>query len=118
MKRRGVSIAVGAALLLGIVGAAGSTASAGNGNSKHHDPDELAGVGTVEWGPCDDAFLDSVGAECGMLSVPLDYSRPRGTKIQLALSRVQHDPAVEYQGIMLVNPGGPGGSGLIYSVLS
>ena len=41
-----------------------------------------------------------------------------GTKIQLAVSRVRHTvPDDEYQGIMLVNPGGPGGSGLIYCVL-
>jgi pimeloyl-ACP methyl ester carboxylesterase len=53
-----------------------------------------------------------------MLSVPLDYSRPNGEKIQIAVSRVLHTvPDDQYQGIMLVNPGGPGGSGLIYSVL-
>ncbi len=53
-----------------------------------------------------------------MLSVPLDYARPSGAKIQLAVSRVVHtSPDEDYQGIMLVNPGGPGGSGLIYSVL-
>jgi pimeloyl-ACP methyl ester carboxylesterase len=50
--------------------------------------------------------------------VPLDYAKPRGTKIQLALSRVRHTvPDSQAQGIMLVNPGGPGGSGLIYSIL-
>ena len=27
-----------------------------------------------------------VGAECGMLSVPLDYRRPSGEKIQIAVS--------------------------------
>ena len=52
-----------------------------------------------------------------LLAVPLDYSQPHGTKIQLALSMVQHTvPDSKYQGIMLVNPGGPGGSGLIYSI--
>ena len=53
-----------------------------------------------------------------MLSVPLDYAWPSGPKIQLAVSRVLHTSSeADYQGIMLVNPGGPGGSGLIYSVL-
>ena len=57
--------------------------------------------------------LVSFDAECGMLSVPFDYSQPRGEKIQLAVSRVRHTvPDDQYQGIMLVNPGGPGGSGL------
>jgi pimeloyl-ACP methyl ester carboxylesterase len=45
--------------------------------------------------------------------VPLDYRRPQGTKITLALSRVPATaPASQYQGALLVNPGGPGGSGL------
>ena len=43
---------------------------------------------------------------------------PEGTKIKLAVSRVLHKtPDSEYQGVMLVNPGGPGGSGLIYSIV-
>jgi pimeloyl-ACP methyl ester carboxylesterase len=72
----------------------------------------------LTWGPCDNPTLVSFGAECATLSVPLDYSKPKGTKIELAVSRVTHSvPDEEYQGVMLVNPGGPGGSGLIYSVL-
>ncbi len=48
-----------------------------------------------------------------MLSVPLDHENPSGPQIQLALSRIRHTvPEAEYQGVMLVNPGGPGGSGL------
>jgi len=80
--------------------------------------DEVAGIGTVTWGTCDDETLAAFGAECGFLSVPLDYSRPAGAKVQLALSRMRHTvPDDQYQGIMLVNPGGPGGSGLIFAIL-
>ena len=44
--------------------------------------------------------------------------RPGGAKISLAVSRVRHtSPDADYQGVMLVNPGGPGGSGLVYSIL-
>lgn len=72
----------------------------------------------VTWGACSNPTLQSVGAECGMVTVPLDYSRPQGEKIKLAVSRLKHTtPDSEYQGVTLVNPGGPGGSGLIYSVL-
>ncbi|WP_051173547.1 alpha/beta hydrolase [Amycolatopsis orientalis] len=69
---------------------------------------------TITWAACTDPALVTAGAECGTLSVPLDYSRPRGEKIQLALSRVKHKtPEAQYQGVMLTNPGGPGGSGLL-----
>jgi pimeloyl-ACP methyl ester carboxylesterase len=70
-------------------------------------------VAHVTWSACADPSLTEAGVECGYLSVPLDYSRPHGTKIQLAIGRVRHrTPDSAYQGIMLVNPGGPGGSGL------
>jgi pimeloyl-ACP methyl ester carboxylesterase len=51
--------------------------------------------------------------QCASLKVPLDYSRPDGRKITLALSEVPATaPANKRQGVLLVNPGGPGGSGL------
>ncbi len=43
--------------------------------------------------------------------MPLDHADPHGRQITLALSRVPHT-AKKYQGPLLVNPGGPGGSGL------
>ncbi|CAL9395639.1 Tripeptidyl aminopeptidase [Streptomyces sp. enrichment culture] len=49
--------------------------------------------------------------QCASLKVPLDHTKPRGRQITLALSRVPHT-AQTYQGPLLVNPGGPGGSGL------
>lgn len=120
MRRRLVGIAAAAALVVSMVVESTSTASAGGSGGaggKGHDHDAPSGVGSVTWGPCEDPFLDQFGIECGMLSVPLDYDHPRGQKIQLALSRLRHTvPDANYQGIMLVNPGGPGGSGLIYSV--
>ncbi|WP_055493754.1 alpha/beta hydrolase [Streptomyces sp. TP-A0356] len=49
--------------------------------------------------------------QCASVTVPLDYAHPRGRQITLALSRVPHT-AKTSQGPLLVNPGGPGGSGL------
>ncbi|MFJ2237539.1 alpha/beta hydrolase [Streptomyces sp. NPDC087859] len=49
--------------------------------------------------------------QCASLKVPLDHHHPRGRQITLALSRVPHT-AKKSQGPLLVNPGGPGGSGL------
>ncbi len=71
----------------------------------------------IQWGECDIPRLVDAGAKCGFLEVPLDYAKPKGEKIKLAVSRVTHKSAdADYQGPMLVNPGGPGGSGLIYSI--
>ncbi len=71
----------------------------------------------IQWGECDIPRLVQAGAKCGFLEVPLDYAKPNGEKIKLAVSRVTHKgPDSQYQGQMLVNPGGPGGSGLIYSI--
>ncbi|MGR3868687.1 alpha/beta hydrolase [Streptomyces graminifolii] len=49
--------------------------------------------------------------QCSSVQVPLDHANPHGKQITLALSRVPHT-AKTYQGPLLVNPGGPGGSGL------
>ncbi|MBT2405353.1 MULTISPECIES: alpha/beta hydrolase [unclassified Streptomyces] len=48
--------------------------------------------------------------QCASLKVPLDHDRPTGRQITLALTRVPHT-AAKSQGPLLVNPGGPGGSG-------
>ncbi|MEV6637689.1 alpha/beta hydrolase [Actinoplanes sp. NPDC051470] len=70
----------------------------------------------IAWGKCADQALASRKAECGFLAVPRDHDRPDGPKLKLAVSRIKHT-AADYQGVMLVNPGGPGGSGLTLSAL-
>jgi pimeloyl-ACP methyl ester carboxylesterase len=76
---------------------------------------------TIRWGPCSSATMvqempKNSSAVCGMLAVPLDYSHPAGAQIKLALSMVRHaSSAGNYQGPMLVNPGGPGQPGLAMS---
>ncbi|NEB73696.1 alpha/beta hydrolase [Streptomyces sp. SID14478] len=63
----------------------------------------------VTWKKC--ATADYPTLQCASLKVPLDHHRPHGRQITLALSRVPHT-AKKSQGPLLVNPGGPGGSGL------
>ncbi|MCX5193024.1 alpha/beta hydrolase [Streptomyces sp. NBC_00249] len=50
--------------------------------------------------------------ECATLKVPLDYQHPRGKTLDLAISRIKSQNPAKRHGIMLLNPGGPGGSGL------
>src|SRR4051812_45260546 len=75
-------------------------------------------VRPITWGACANPGLAARKADCGFLTVPLDHARPNGPTIKLAVSRIRHKtPDARYQGVMLVNPGGPGGSGLVLSVL-
>ncbi len=73
----------------------------------------------IQWDEqCASDSLRAAGARCGLLTVPLDYAKPNGAKIKIALSEIKHKtPDAASQGIMLVNPGGPGGSGLTLSRL-
>jgi pimeloyl-ACP methyl ester carboxylesterase len=60
----------------------------------------------ISWGPCTD-FPDG---ECGTLRVPLDWQRPRGATIDLAVARHKATDPARRLGVLMVNPGGPGGS--------
>ncbi|MFC4372625.1 alpha/beta hydrolase [Nocardia halotolerans] len=68
----------------------------------------------VDWGSCQgyggsDQRLPP-NTECARVNVPVDYARPDGPTAQIALSRI---PATgDKIGSLLLNPGGPGVSGL------
>ena len=66
---------------------------------------------TLEWSDC------RTGAECAELEVPLDHAEPDGESITLSLLKM---PATEDDpvGALVVNPGGPGGSGVDYAASS
>nr|WP_221381343.1 alpha/beta hydrolase [Actinoplanes polyasparticus] len=51
-------------------------------------------------------------AQCATAKVPLDYDRPDGTKVTVALLRVKARDQKRKIGSLFVNPGGPGGSGV------
>ena len=64
----------------------------------------------ITWRSCGDNQLAYLGLECGSLLVPLDHADPAGPQVRLALTRLPHSGPT-YQGVMLVDPGGPGASG-------
>ena len=57
---------------------------------------------TLAWEQCG-------GVECATITAPLDWDAPGEEEIELALVRVR--ATGDAQGTILVNPGGPGGSG-------
>jgi pimeloyl-ACP methyl ester carboxylesterase len=67
----------------------------------------------VDWAQCDLASSDvriPAGAECGMLSVPVDYAKPDGAVARIAMIRFK--ATGQKIGSLVVNPGGPGESGV------
>ncbi len=68
----------------------------------------------IQWTECKADSSDSTrmpaGAECGMLSVPVDYSKPDGDVAQIAMLRIK--ATGQKVGSLVVNPGGPGESGV------
>jgi pimeloyl-ACP methyl ester carboxylesterase len=69
-------------------------------------PASSAAVPALDWTDCGDGF------QCATARVPLDYGRPRGTWISLALIRLPAGDPSRRIGSLFVNPGGPGGSGV------
>ncbi|PXX65633.1 alpha/beta hydrolase family protein [Nocardia tenerifensis] len=66
----------------------------------------------LHWQPCGIENLDKAGGECADVQVPLDYGRLDGRTMTVAISRVKAADPARRQGILLANPGGPGGEGL------
>ncbi|WP_405409658.1 alpha/beta hydrolase [Streptomyces sp. NBC_01124] len=72
--------------------------------------------GSLKWGPCpEDAAPPRL--QCSTLEVPLDYRAPNGRRIEIAVSRLPSEKPSRRRGVLVTNPGGPGGPGLTYPAL-
>jgi pimeloyl-ACP methyl ester carboxylesterase len=96
----------------------------------HASTDTAFHPASIKWHQCSASFVQSIVAagydkvdpqhpvskviQCAELKVPLDYSRPHGQKITLALSRAPHLGKGRAKGDIVVNPGGPGGGGQLF----
>jgi pimeloyl-ACP methyl ester carboxylesterase len=65
---------------------------------------------TVAWSPCKSG-QGPAGDQCATLTVPLDYGHPQGQRIAVAVARHPATTGPKY-GSLLINPGGPGASGI------
>jgi len=101
--RKRAAVLCGAAAVV-----AGSFTALPAGASTSQSP-QSAPAAKLTWKNC--ATTNYPTLQCASLNVPLDHQHPHGQQITLALSRVKHT-AQKSQGPLLVNPGGPGGSGL------
>jgi pimeloyl-ACP methyl ester carboxylesterase len=85
------------------------TAAAATGPAKVEIPPPV-----LAWGPCGDGT--PAPFECATAAVPLDYERPQGATISLALVRHPAEKPETRLGSLFMNPGGPGGSGVDLAV--
>ncbi|HLN76060.1 MAG TPA: alpha/beta hydrolase, partial [Nocardioidaceae bacterium] len=63
----------------------------------------------VDWRGCRQSM------QCAKIRVPLDYARPDGRSIMLSLIKLPAANPRQRVGSLVVNPGGPGGSGIEYA---
>jgi len=99
---------------------AGCTAAKGASAQRHHDEASTTTtvaptttttqpplpVTPVQWSSCGSAL------QCGSVTAPLNYSDPNGPTIQIAVERHPAEIPSQRIGSLVINPGGPGGSGI------
>lgn len=111
----GVAAAAGRSAEVGAAptsGAAGQGAGLSEGSvaaaPKDADPSALAAlpVAPVQWSPCDGSY------QCGSVTVPIDYSKPTDGTLTISLKRRR--ASGQRMGAVLINPGGPGQSGVSF----
>lgn len=111
------ALATAAAVALGALGlatapAVAATSAKADGLARFQQ--QRLGWHGCKTGPDDKAgeTLDAAGAQCTEVTVPLDYRRPQGRTIKVAISRLKATDPAKRRGVLLTNPGGPGGPGL------
>ncbi|MEV6405435.1 alpha/beta hydrolase [Streptomyces bobili] len=74
---------------------------------------ERAAKAGIDWQDCPADWGLEKPIQCGYVTVPLDYAKPHGKQIKIAVDRIGNTGTKEErQGALVYNPGGPGGSGL------
>jgi pimeloyl-ACP methyl ester carboxylesterase len=106
--RRSSCAAAALSLAVLATGCSGGTPGAGAAA----EPTTLAGyyAQRLDWQPCDDGF------ECAQLVVPFDYARPDWRRFTLPVIKLPASDPSKRIGALVINPGGPGGSGVQYAL--
>ena len=66
----------------------------------------------LEWDAC------GGNLDCARMTVPMDYAKPGGDTIELSVLRSRAYDRANRVGQLVVNPGGPGGSGLLTTMVA
>ncbi|RII22184.1 Tripeptidyl aminopeptidase precursor [Streptomyces sp. YIM 130001] len=74
----------------------------------------------VRWKACpNDVVAEAAPTvlQCATVPVPVDYTEPEGDRIDVMISRLASTKPDKRRGTLMLNPGGPGGSGLAQPAL-
>jgi len=117
LAQRGIgAVLVGGALLLtaqpALAAPAGNAATAPDAAAAPAGEALAAGAARIGWAPCEEDRT----VECGTLKVPVDWAKPRGATFGLAVARRKATEDSSRIGALLINPGGPGGSGVDFAL--
>lgn len=119
---RRLSAIVAAALAVGLAAGCSSAEQRGPQAPPQPPPAELQSFydQQLAWGPCTtftvdpdkkDTFADAA-YDCAAMTVPLNYTNPTGRTAQIGVLRKKAADPARRVGSLVVNPGGPGGSGM------
>jgi hypothetical protein len=101
----GVTRSLAALTVIGLAGASAAACTA----------DEP--VPPVVWGECSEEVVAEAAPsrlDCATVPVPVNYADPTGGEIDIMISRLASPNPNKRRGVLLLNPGGPGGSGLAF----
>ncbi|WP_211225458.1 alpha/beta fold hydrolase [Amycolatopsis nigrescens] len=63
------------------------------------------------WTPCEPSG-PLANLQCAALTVPMNYRQPGAERISVTISKLPAKDPAKRRGVLLLNPGGPGGSGI------
>ncbi|MDV8071430.1 alpha/beta hydrolase [Rhodococcus sp. IEGM 1366] len=77
---------------------------------------QQSSVSEMEWSACPDGVENPADGparlQCASVPVPVDPDDPDGRQIDIMISRLPSQKPEQRRGVLLLNPGGPGGTGL------
>ena len=105
--RRAIGLTLGALLLIPVTAPIAHAASDVPAGLESYYSQQLT------WAPCSSSSSRDDRKRCAWVTVPLDYANPAGDTIRLRVARWAATGAHRV-GSLLVNPGGPGASGISF----
>src|SRR3712207_2842559 len=114
-------VAAASGLLLAVSGCTSSDDTAADASASASSAPAEPEAAEIAWSDCDAQISELLAGapgserdllfECGRTEVPISYDEPQGETLPLFLVRARWAQQTDRIGSLVINPGGPGGSG-------